>query len=42
MKLDLYSEGYVERWLQEICVLYYDAKSSSTYIYLEDREYKMG
>ena len=32
MKLDLRSDGYVERWLQDFCVLYYDAENSSKYV----------
>jgi hypothetical protein len=32
MKLDLRSDGYVERWLQGICVLDYEAENSSKYI----------
>jgi len=32
MKLDLRSDGYVEMWLQEICVLDYDEDNSSKYV----------
>jgi len=32
MKSELRSDVYVERWLQEICVLDYDAENSSKYV----------
>jgi len=32
MKLDLRSDGQVERWLQEISILDYDAENSSKYV----------